>query len=222
MISYEIINGYNNKKEGIECMICHHYYFKDNFNYQPYVCDKCHDFSLTIMDLSDFFILNIKGNAYRVYISGLDKKVAIIIFKKSNLDNKGVLQMKFNPNINPIDVIEEGAFGGTCFRNIHSNVNNRFYKNTWKEFKELKDVDKKYYCSDFYDVNLNYYNVKVGWFQWYYRYWKGRRSNDDKRQINRWKRIVSRFIGILKKLNSKGKYSKKIRQTLLHWCYELN
>ena len=34
------------------------------------------------------------------------------------------------------------------------------------------------------------------------------------------KRIVSRFIGILKKLNSKGKDSKKIRQTLLHWCYE--
>ena len=35
------------------------------------------------------------------------------------------------------------------------------------------------------------------------------------------KKIVSRFIGILKKLNSKGKDSKKIRQTLLHWCYEL-
>ena len=28
----------------------------------------------------------------------------------------------------------------------------------WKEFKELK-IDKKYYCSDFYDVNLNYYGV---------------------------------------------------------------
>ena len=43
-----------------------------------------------------------------------------------------------------------------------------------------------------------------------------------KRQINRWKKIVSRFISILKKLNSKGKDSKEIRQTLLHWCYELN
>ena len=86
---------------------------------------------------------------------------------------------------------------------------------------------------------MNYYGIKVGtslrfwenkgwineidpyeWFQWYFRYWKGRRSNDDKRQINRWKKIVSRFIGILKKLNSIGKDSKKIRQTLLHWCYE--
>ena len=91
MISYEIISGYNNKKEGIKCMICNYYYFKDSFYYQPYVCDKCHDFSLTVMDLSDFFILNIKGNNYRVYISNIDKKEAIIIFKKSNLDNKGVL-----------------------------------------------------------------------------------------------------------------------------------
>ena len=67
MISYEIISGYNNKKEGIKCMICNHYYFKDSLNNQPHVYDKCHDFSLTVMDLSDFFILNIKGNDYRVY-----------------------------------------------------------------------------------------------------------------------------------------------------------
>ena len=91
MISYEIISGYDNIKEGIKCMICSHYYFKDSFNYQPYVCDKCHDFSLTVIDLSDFFILNIKGNDYRVYITNIDKKQAIIIFKKSNLDNKGIL-----------------------------------------------------------------------------------------------------------------------------------
>ena len=72
-------------------MICNHYYFKDNFNYQPYVCNKCHDFSMTVMNLSDFFILNIKNDNYRVYISNIDKKEAIIIFKKYNLDDKGVL-----------------------------------------------------------------------------------------------------------------------------------
>ena len=53
------------------------------------------------------------------------------------------------------------------------------------------------------------------------RHWKGRRSQDDIRQMNRWKRIVNRFVGILKKLNSKNKGSKEIRQILLHWCYEL-
>ena len=44
---------------------------------------------------------------------------------------------------------------------------------------------------------------------------------NDERKINKWKRIVSRSVGIFKKLNSKVKESKKIRQILLHWCYEL-
>ena len=55
-------------------MIFKHYYFKDNFDYQPYVCNDCHDFSMTVIDLSDFFILNFKGNDYRVYISNIEKK----------------------------------------------------------------------------------------------------------------------------------------------------
>ena len=77
---------------------------------------------------------------------------------------------------------------------------------------------------------LNYYGVEVGtslrfwkskgwinnidpygWFQWYFRYWKGRRSENDKNQVNRRKRIANRFAGILK-----NKESKKIRQILLH------
>ena len=102
-------------------------------------------------------------------------------------------------------------------------------------------IDKKYFCSDFYHVKLNYYGVQVGtslrfweckgwirpidpygWFQWYFRRWKGRRSEDDERQIRRCKKIANRIVGILKKLISKRKDSKKSRQILLHWCYELN
>ena len=67
-----------------KCMICNHYHFKDNFNYKPYVC-------LPVMNLSNFFILSIKNDNYRVYISNIDKKEAIIIFKRSNLYDKGVL-----------------------------------------------------------------------------------------------------------------------------------
>ena len=67
-----------------------------------------------------------------------------------------------------------------------------------------------------------------GWFQWYFRYWLGRRSLDDKGQINKWKIIVSRFKGKLIKMikDVNGTFddysiSPKLRQILLHWGFEL-
>ena len=68
-----------------------------------------------------------------------------------------------------------------------------------------------------------------GWFQWYFRYWLGRRSKDDERQKKkRWNGIVNRFKGklieMIKKAGSKFddySISPKIRQILLHWGYEL-
>ena len=94
--------------------------------------------------------------------------------------------MEFRPNISPVDVIKKGAYGRTYFRDIYSNVTAKFYKNSWTEYDELKNIDRKYYCSDFCDVGLNYDGVEVGtslrfweskgwikpidphgWFQWH-------------------------------------------------------
>ena len=155
--------------------------------------------------------------------------------------------MDFRPNIKPIEVIKKEPFGGTYFRDIDSGINDKWYKNSWKEFSVLKDIDQKYYWSNYYDASVNKYGVKCGaslkfwenkrwihfidpygWFQWYFRYWLRRRSLDDKRQIARWKRIVTRYksklVKMMKDVNGRlddYSISPKIRQILLHWGYKL-
>ena len=70
--------------------------------------------------------------------------------------------MDFGTNKTPIEVIKEDSFGGTYFRDIYSVINGKWYKNSWKEFKELKDIYHKYYSSDYYDASLNKYGAKCG------------------------------------------------------------
>ena len=63
--------------------------------------------------------------------------------------------MNFSPNKTPIEIIKEGAFGGTYFRDIHFDINKKWYKNSWKEFVHLKSIDAKFYALDYYDANVN-------------------------------------------------------------------
>ena len=58
--------------------------------------------------------------------------------------------MDFSPNKTPIEIIKEGAFGGTYFRDIYSSINEKWYKNSWKEFVHLKNIDAKFYASDYW------------------------------------------------------------------------
>ena len=126
-------------------------------------------------------------------------------------------------------------------------MNGKWYSNSWKEFNELKHIDQKYYSSNYYDVKWNKCKVKTrtslifwenkervnkidpyGWFQWYFRYFLGRRSSDNFRLINSWKRFVSIFKDKLVKMikDSGGEFDDysilpKIRQIVLRWVYEL-
>ena len=70
--------------------------------------------------------------------------------------------MDFGANKTLVEVIIEGAFGGTYFRDIYSVVNENSYKKSWKEFDQLKNINQKFYCTDYYDVSVNKYDVKCG------------------------------------------------------------
>ena len=70
--------------------------------------------------------------------------------------------MGFGVNKTPIEVTKEGAFGETYFRDIQSGVDENWYKNSWKELDQLKNIDQKFYYSDYYDVSVNKYGVKCG------------------------------------------------------------
>ena len=82
----------NKSNKSIKCGICHYWYFKDIcYKYQPYVCNGCHDFSMTVYDLKNFMILNITGVDYRCYVFNISKSDAITLLNNSVLDNKVVL-----------------------------------------------------------------------------------------------------------------------------------
>ena len=63
--------------------------------------------------------------------------------------------MDVDANKTPIEIIKEGAFAGTYFRDIYPGVNGKWYRKSWKEFDEF--IDQKYYCSNYCDVSVNKY-----------------------------------------------------------------
>jgi hypothetical protein len=161
----------------------------------------------------------------------------------------------FKPNRSPKQVFKVGAFGGTYFRPIYSSVNDKKYtaNSVIKEYPKtwFQGIDiEKMVTSSKYDKKINKYGVKCGssledweksdwiikqdpygWFQWYCRYYMGRRTNDDERQIKRWQSLAGpngrfrrRLMNeIIKKKTNYNDYSISpvIRQVLLHWGYEL-
>ena len=65
----------------------------------------------------------------------------------------------FGANKTPI---KERAYGRSYFKDIYSGINRKQYRKLSQEINELKNIHQNYYFSNYYDVNINKYKVKLG------------------------------------------------------------
>ena len=83
MLEYERIDisegiDVNKSNKPKECDICHYWYFLDkNFNYEPYLCNGCHDLMKKAVSFNDVAVLFIKGSEYRIHFWYMTKNDAI-------------------------------------------------------------------------------------------------------------------------------------------------
>lgn len=133
----------------------------------------------------------------------------------------------FMPELTPKQMLELGVFGGKYMTDCREE-----FPASW--FKRAKISEERHQAS------LNHFRVNAsqplevwrkkgwihpddprGWFQWYCRYYSGRRHDDDLRQIKRW-RAVRRHVAQLKKHCARAEINcrPRQRQALLHWAYD--
>ena len=117
---------------------------------------------MTAYQLKNIAILSVKGFDYRCILWGFSKNETVNILNNSVLEDKGVLYVNFCANKTLVEVIKEGAFGGTYFWDIYSGVNRKCYWKSWKELGQLRDIYQKFYFSNYYDVSVNKYGAKCG------------------------------------------------------------
>ena len=55
------------------------------------------------------------------------------------------MNIDFGANKTPVEVIIEGVFGGTYFRDIYSSINGKWFRKSWKELDDLRNIDQNYY-----------------------------------------------------------------------------
>ena len=152
--------------------------------------------------------------------------------------------LEFSPMLSPREMIEEGVFGGSYFNYELLNQGDGY-----KYFKELfKGLDSKLLISEKYKPSNNAFKIRSGmdynywtemkwihkddphgWFEWYCKYYVGRRHADDDRQIRRWQdfcgyrgRWTLRIYKRIWETNGDWNVSPRIQQSLLHWSYKVN
>lgn len=135
---------------------------------------------------------------------------------------------EFKPELTPKEMLELGVFGGKYMTDCTDEFPKDWYKNA-KLSPEGKNPQLNYYKVDA-SKPLSYWQQKGwiykadprGWFQWYCRYFMGRRiPPEDERQIKRWKAFKRHKAQIIKNCKPKDlECRKKQRQALLHWAYD--
>ena len=72
-----------------ECDICHYWCFLvNNFNYEPYLCNECHDLMQKAMNFNDVAIVSVKGNHCIIHFWYMSKDEAISIMHNFSLNEK--------------------------------------------------------------------------------------------------------------------------------------
>ena len=133
----------------------------------------------------------------------------------------------FRPDLTPEEMLKLGVFGGRYMTDCQNEFPAAWFRNA-------------NLCPDKADPNVNCFGASAsqplsvwrekgwiwekdprGWFQWYCRYYSGRRCEDDERQIKRW-RAMSRHVAQVKKNCEKYEFDcrPKQRQALLQWAYD--
>lgn len=134
---------------------------------------------------------------------------------------------EFRPQLSPQQMLELGVFGGKYLTDCVDEFPASWFR------KARLSPERRDPALNCFGVNaskpLAYWREKGwihpddprGWFQWYCRYWLGRRHADDARQIRRWK-AMSRHVAQLRRACRRGDLQcrRRQRQALLHWAYD--
>ena len=141
---------------------------------------------------------------------------------------KDSLNSRFKPDLTPKEMLELGVFGGLYFADKPKEL-----PKDWFTKAKLSPDGKRHKELNFFGVNASQSLVvwqakgwinpqdPRGWFQWYCRYYLGRRTADDERQIKRWL-AMSRHVAQIKNNCRAGDVfcRPRQRQALLHWTYD--
>lgn len=134
----------------------------------------------------------------------------------------------FKPGLTPKEMLELGVFGG-----MYLEKSEKEFPQSWFTKAKLSKDEKPHAELNYFKINASqpravwqakgwiHTDDPRGWFEWYCRYYLGRRHSDDERQIKRW-RAMARHVAQVKHNCMRGDEHcrRRQRQALLHWAYD--